>query len=63
MNDDGTMARVPDLIDFCKQHGLKMITVADLIRHRRRTEKLVRRVAVAQCRPATASSGPSATSR
>ena len=48
MNDDGTMARVPDLVDYCRRHGLKMITVADLIRHRRRTEKLVRRVAVAQ---------------
>jgi 3,4-dihydroxy 2-butanone 4-phosphate synthase/GTP cyclohydrolase II len=48
MNDDGTMARVPDLVEYCRRHGLKMITVADLIRHRRRTEKLVRRVAVAQ---------------
>jgi 3,4-dihydroxy 2-butanone 4-phosphate synthase/GTP cyclohydrolase II len=48
MNDDGTMARVPDLVTYCRRHGLKMITVADLIRHRRRTEKLVRRVAVAQ---------------
>ncbi len=48
MNDDGTMARVPDLIEYCRRHGLKMITVADLIRHRRRTEKLVRRVAVVQ---------------
>jgi 3,4-dihydroxy 2-butanone 4-phosphate synthase/GTP cyclohydrolase II len=45
MNDDGTMARVPDLAPYCKRHGLKMITVADLIRHRRRTEKLVRQVA------------------
>ncbi len=48
MNDDGTMARVPDLVKYTKRHGLKMITVADLIRYRRRTEKLVRRVAVAQ---------------
>jgi 3,4-dihydroxy 2-butanone 4-phosphate synthase/GTP cyclohydrolase II len=47
MNDDGTMARVPDLIEYCRRHGLKMVTVADLIRYRRRTEKLVRRVAVA----------------
>jgi 3,4-dihydroxy 2-butanone 4-phosphate synthase / GTP cyclohydrolase II len=46
MNDDGTMARVPDLIEYCRRHGLKMITVADLIRYRRRTEKLVRPVAV-----------------
>jgi 3,4-dihydroxy 2-butanone 4-phosphate synthase / GTP cyclohydrolase II len=48
MNDDGTMARVPDLIEYCKRHGLKMITVADLIRYRRRTEKLIRPVAVVQ---------------
>jgi 3,4-dihydroxy 2-butanone 4-phosphate synthase/GTP cyclohydrolase II len=48
MNDDGTMARVPDLLPYCRLHGLKMITVADLIRYRRRTEKLVRRVAVAE---------------
>ncbi len=45
MNDDGTMARVPDLAAFCEQHGLKMITVADLIEYRRRHEKLVERVA------------------
>jgi 3,4-dihydroxy 2-butanone 4-phosphate synthase/GTP cyclohydrolase II len=44
MNDDGTMARVPDLIPYCRRHGLKMITVADLIEYRRRTEKLVERV-------------------
>ena len=44
MNDDGTMARVPDLIPYCETHGLKMITVADLIAYRRRTEKLVERV-------------------
>ena len=47
MNDDGTMARVPDLLPYCARHGLKMVTVADLIEYRRRTEKLVRRVAVA----------------
>jgi 3,4-dihydroxy 2-butanone 4-phosphate synthase / GTP cyclohydrolase II len=46
MNEDGTMARVPDLLEYCKRHGLKMITVADLIRYRRRTEKLIRQVAV-----------------
>ncbi|MCL5736061.1 MAG: bifunctional 3,4-dihydroxy-2-butanone-4-phosphate synthase/GTP cyclohydrolase II [Actinobacteria bacterium] len=46
MNDDGTMARVPDLVPYCAKHGLKMITVADLIRYRRRTEKLIRQVAV-----------------
>jgi 3,4-dihydroxy 2-butanone 4-phosphate synthase / GTP cyclohydrolase II len=44
MNDDGTMARVPDLVQFCSRHGLKMITVADLVAYRRRTEKLVERV-------------------
>ena len=43
MKDDGTMARVPDLVDFCQRHGLKMITVADLIEYRRRHEKLVER--------------------
>ena len=44
MNDDGTMARVADLGPFCERHGLRMITVADLIEYRRRTEKLVERV-------------------
>jgi 3,4-dihydroxy 2-butanone 4-phosphate synthase/GTP cyclohydrolase II len=43
MNDDGTMARVPDLIPYCQEHGLKLITVADLIEYRRRHEKLVER--------------------
>jgi 3,4-dihydroxy 2-butanone 4-phosphate synthase/GTP cyclohydrolase II len=41
MKDDGTMARVPDLIEFCTQHGLKLVTIADLIEYRRRHEKLV----------------------
>jgi 3,4-dihydroxy 2-butanone 4-phosphate synthase/GTP cyclohydrolase II len=44
MNDDGTMARVPDLVPYCERHHLKMITVADLVAYRRRTEKLVERV-------------------
>jgi 3,4-dihydroxy 2-butanone 4-phosphate synthase / GTP cyclohydrolase II len=44
MNEDGTMARVPDLVPYCEQHGLKMITVADLISYRRRTEKLIERI-------------------
>jgi 3,4-dihydroxy 2-butanone 4-phosphate synthase/GTP cyclohydrolase II len=44
MNEDGTMARVPDLVRYCERHGLKMITVADLIEYRRRTEKLVERM-------------------
>jgi 3,4-dihydroxy 2-butanone 4-phosphate synthase/GTP cyclohydrolase II len=48
VNDDGTMARVPDLIEFCKEHGLLMITIAQLIKYRRQTEKLVRRVAEAR---------------
>lgn len=43
MNEDGTMARVPDLVPYCREHGLKMITVAALIEYRRRAEKLVRR--------------------
>jgi 3,4-dihydroxy 2-butanone 4-phosphate synthase/GTP cyclohydrolase II len=44
MNDDGTMARVPDLERYCARHELKMITVADLIAYRRRHDKLVERV-------------------
>ena len=44
MNDDGTMARVPDLERYCVQHGLRMITVADLIAYRRRHDKLIERV-------------------
>jgi 3,4-dihydroxy 2-butanone 4-phosphate synthase/GTP cyclohydrolase II len=47
MNDDGTMSRVPDLIEFCQRHGLKMLTVAELIRYRMRHERYVRRVAEA----------------
>ena len=43
MNEDGTMARVPDLMGFCERHGIRLITVADLIEYRRRTEKLVER--------------------
>lgn len=45
MNDDGSMARVPELMAFCRRHGLKIITVADLIRYRLRTERYIRRVA------------------
>jgi 3,4-dihydroxy 2-butanone 4-phosphate synthase/GTP cyclohydrolase II len=48
MNEDGTMARVPDLVPYCERHGLRMITVADLIEYRRRTEKLVERVVSVQ---------------
>jgi 3,4-dihydroxy 2-butanone 4-phosphate synthase / GTP cyclohydrolase II len=45
MNDDGTMARVPDLAKFCEEHGLKMVTVADLIRYRLQNERYIHRVA------------------
>lgn len=45
MNDDGSMARVPDLIKFCETHELKMLTVADLIRYRLQNERYIRRVA------------------
>jgi 3,4-dihydroxy 2-butanone 4-phosphate synthase/GTP cyclohydrolase II len=44
MNEDGTMARVPDLVPYCELHGLRMVTVTDLIEYRRRTEKLIERV-------------------
>ena len=43
MNEDGSMARVPDLVAFCATHGLKMVTVADLIEYRYSTEQLVER--------------------
>jgi len=45
MNEDGTMARVPDLAKFCAKHALRMVTVADLIRYRMKTERLVHRIA------------------
>jgi 3,4-dihydroxy 2-butanone 4-phosphate synthase/GTP cyclohydrolase II len=44
MNDDGSMARVPDLIAYTDRHGLKMVTIKDLIAYRRRNDKLVERV-------------------
>lgn len=44
MKEDGTMARVPELIDFCAKHNLKMATISDLIKYRRLTEKLIKRV-------------------
>jgi len=47
MNEDGSMARVPELKKFARKHGLLMITIADLIRYRMRTESLVRQVAKA----------------
>jgi 3,4-dihydroxy 2-butanone 4-phosphate synthase/GTP cyclohydrolase II len=48
MNEDGTMARVPQLSRFAKRHGLPLITIADLIKYRIRTESLVKRVASAK---------------
>jgi 3,4-dihydroxy 2-butanone 4-phosphate synthase/GTP cyclohydrolase II len=45
MNDDGSMARLPDLVSFARRHSLKIISIEDLIRYRRRSEKLVERVA------------------
>jgi 3,4-dihydroxy 2-butanone 4-phosphate synthase/GTP cyclohydrolase II len=45
MNEDGSMARVPELSKFARRHGLLMITIADLIRYRMRNDSLVRRVA------------------
>src|SRR5690606_29129265 len=48
MNEDGSMARVPELTRFARKHGLLMITIADLVRHRMRVESLVRRAATAE---------------
>jgi 3,4-dihydroxy 2-butanone 4-phosphate synthase/GTP cyclohydrolase II len=48
MNDDGTMARLPDLVEFGRTHGIKILTIVDLIQYRLRKEKLVRRAAVAE---------------
>src|SRR2546426_8324979 len=45
MNEDGTMARLRDLIPYCERHGLRLITVADLVEYRRQTEKLIERTA------------------
>ena len=45
MNDDGTMARVPDLQRFCAEHGMRMLTVAEMIRYRLRHERYIHRVA------------------
>lgn len=44
MSEDGTMARVPELMEFVKEHNLSIVTIADLIGYRRRTEKLVKKV-------------------
>ncbi|HEY3204471.1 MAG TPA: bifunctional 3,4-dihydroxy-2-butanone-4-phosphate synthase/GTP cyclohydrolase II [Thermoanaerobaculia bacterium] len=48
MNEDGTMARVPDLVKFCQHHDFLMVTVADLIRYRMKNERLVQRIASPQ---------------
>lgn len=48
MNDDGTMARVPQLMEFARKHNMKIITVADLIKYRRNKEKLVKAAALAK---------------
>ncbi len=45
MNEDGTMSRLPELAKFCREHGLKLLTVAELIRYRMKNERYVRRVA------------------
>jgi 3,4-dihydroxy 2-butanone 4-phosphate synthase / GTP cyclohydrolase II len=48
LNDDGTMARVPELVEYCARHGLRMVTVADLIAYRRQHDKLIERVVATQ---------------
>ncbi len=48
MNEDGTMARVPDLVPYCRRHGIRMVSVADLVEHRRRHEKLIERATTVQ---------------
>jgi 3,4-dihydroxy 2-butanone 4-phosphate synthase / GTP cyclohydrolase II len=48
MREDGTMARVPDLVPYCERHGLKLVTVADLIEYRRGHEQLVERMTTVQ---------------
>src|SRR5947207_9594072 len=55
MNEDGTMARLPDLREFAVQHGLKIISVADIINYRMQTEKHVHALASPGCRRRTAS--------
>ncbi len=48
MNDDGTMSRVPELMEFAKEHDLAIITIADMVKYRRRFEKLIDRAAEAE---------------
>jgi 3,4-dihydroxy 2-butanone 4-phosphate synthase/GTP cyclohydrolase II len=56
MNDDGTMARLPDLELFAEKHGLKIISVADLVRYRIHKEPLIGGSSRPTCRPITACS-------
>ena len=48
MNEDGTMARIPELMDYVKEHNLKIVTIADLIAYRRKNEVFVKRVTEAK---------------
>ena len=48
MNDDGTMARLPDLVKFAQLHGLKVASIADLIAYRRKSEKLIEKIEVVE---------------
>ena len=63
MNEDGSMARVDELGAYCERHGLKMVTIKDLIAYRRRSDRLVQRVVATGCRPTSGSSRRSATAR
>ena len=66
MNDDGTMARLPDLLPFASKHGLKVGTIADLIHYRAANESMVERVGSAHgphCRRSRSNWSPTATSR
>lgn len=48
MNEDGTMARTPELMEFCKEHNIKIITIADLVAYRRKSEKYIKKSAEAK---------------
>ena len=61
MNEDGTMSRVAQLEPFCVEHGLRMITIRDLIQYRMQHERLVRRSPRRACRRPTARSGSTRT--
>jgi 3,4-dihydroxy 2-butanone 4-phosphate synthase/GTP cyclohydrolase II len=56
IKEDGTMARLPDLLEFAEEHGLKIGTIADLIHYRSQNESLVERVGERTLRTATATS-------